>query len=70
MLPDAWAILPDTPFFPWGRWDNPAELSRRVYAGLRTLDERDVDIILCPLPPPSESTTAIRDRLLKAARPA
>jgi L-threonylcarbamoyladenylate synthase len=70
MLPDGWAILPDTHFFPWGPWDNPAELARRVYAGLRTLDDRDVDIILCPLPPPTEATAAIRDRLHKAARPA
>jgi L-threonylcarbamoyladenylate synthase len=70
MLPDAWAILPDTPWFPWGPWDNPEELARRVYAGLRSLDDRHVDLILCPLPPPSVSTAALRDRLLKAAKPA
>ncbi|KAA6461032.1 threonylcarbamoyl-AMP synthase [Acidobacteria bacterium AB60] len=55
--------------FRWGRWSHPEELARSLYAGLRELDGRGCDVILCPLPPGEGVGAAIRDRLLKAARP-
>jgi L-threonylcarbamoyladenylate synthase len=69
ILPHGWAILPDTHLSSWGTWDDPDELARNLYTALRSLDDRGVDVILCPLPPPTEQTAAIRDRLQKAARP-
>jgi L-threonylcarbamoyladenylate synthase len=55
--------------FPWGEWRNAQELAHNLYAGLRTLDARNCSVILCPLPPAQGIGAAIRDRLLKAARP-
>jgi L-threonylcarbamoyladenylate synthase len=68
MLPDGWALLPRSVVFAWGPWGDLEELARRLFAGLRWLDERGVDVILAPLPPPGGVGDAIRDRLLKAAR--
>jgi L-threonylcarbamoyladenylate synthase len=71
MLPDGVAappgIEPDRVFH-WGRWDAPAELAHRLYAGLRALDAAGSTVIVCPLPPADGLGTAIRDRLHKAAR--
>jgi len=53
--------------YPWGRWSEPAELARNLYAGLRTLDASGCTVILCPVPPSEGIGAAIRDRLLKAA---
>jgi L-threonylcarbamoyladenylate synthase len=69
MLPDDWAILPRAYGFPWGPWSEPEVLANRLFAGLRSLDERPLDIIVCPLPKPGGLYDAIRDRLLKAAKP-
>jgi L-threonylcarbamoyladenylate synthase len=68
MLPDGWALLPESSTFSWGPWADLDELARRLFAGLRLLDERGVDVILAPLPPPGGVADAIRDRLQKAAR--
>jgi L-threonylcarbamoyladenylate synthase len=69
MLP-ADIVLPDelaaAKVFPWGRWSAPAELARRLYAGLRELDKQGCTTILCPLPPGEGVGAAIRDRLVKA----
>ncbi|HEX4155129.1 MAG TPA: L-threonylcarbamoyladenylate synthase [Acidobacteriaceae bacterium] len=54
----------------WGRWDRPQELAAGLYAGMRMLDARDVEVIVCPLPAEGALNDAIRDRLLKAARSA
>ncbi|HEY0785939.1 MAG TPA: L-threonylcarbamoyladenylate synthase [Acidobacteriaceae bacterium] len=54
--------------YAWGEWSDLPLLARRLFAGLRTLDEQGADLILCPLPPPHGLGTAIRDRLQKAAR--
>lgn len=54
--------------FAWGSWEDDQELAQRLFAGLRTLDGMGADVILCPLPGDSGLGTAIRDRLLKAAR--
>ena len=69
MLPETWSTLPSIHTFPWGPWNDPTPLAARLFAGLRHLDDQAVDIILCPLPPPTAATAAIRDRLTKAARP-
>lgn len=57
--------------FRWGRWPKPSEepdeLAHRLFAGLRELDTRGCDVILCPLPPENGIGSAIRDRLRKAA---
>ena len=69
MLPNDWAILPGSSMYPWGPWEDKTELARTLFSGLRTLDDRGVDVILCPLPPPGGLGDALRDRLQKAARP-
>jgi len=67
MLPTGWAGLPNVCFFPWGDWADPAALAHNLFTGLRSLDQRGVDVILCPLPPPGGLYDAIRDRLRKAS---
>jgi L-threonylcarbamoyladenylate synthase len=72
MLPDTWAALPQTRSYPWGSWNDLGQLAHNLFDGLRALDttdERRIDVILCPLPPPGGLADAIRDRLQKAARP-
>ncbi len=54
---------------PWGAWGRPALLARTLFASLRNLDAAGVARILCPLPPPEGLGAALRDRLLKAAKP-
>jgi L-threonylcarbamoyladenylate synthase len=68
LLPHGWAILPRTYLSFWGTWDDSDELARNLFAALRSLDDHGVDVILCPLPAPTEHTAAIRDRLQRAAR--
>jgi L-threonylcarbamoyladenylate synthase len=70
MLPDGWAALPSSQIFAWGSWADPAALAHNLFTGLRDLDQRGIDVILCPIPPPGGLYDAIRDRLLKAAMPA
>jgi L-threonylcarbamoyladenylate synthase len=53
--------------FAWGRWAAPREMARKLYAGLRALDDQGCTVILCPLPPANGIGAAIRDRLFKAA---
>jgi len=53
--------------YPWGRWSEPEELARNLYAGLRELDAAGCSVILCPVPPAHGIGAAIRDRLIKAA---
>jgi L-threonylcarbamoyladenylate synthase len=54
--------------FPWGHWTAPEELASSLYAGLRALDAQGCAVILCPLPPPTGMSEAVRDRLCKAAQ--
>lgn len=71
MLPDVFqtaAIGRQARVFRWGRWDDGEELAQRLYAGLRWLDAAGVTVIVCPLPAEGGLGTALRDRLLKAAR--
>ena len=53
--------------FGWGRWADPDEMAKTLYAGLRALDAQGCTVILCPLPPPVGVGVAICDRLRKAA---
>ncbi len=62
------AELARAPKFPWGRWSEPEQMARTLYAGLHALDAFGCAIILCPLPPADGIGTAIRDRLVKAAK--
>ncbi len=52
----------------WGRWSEPESLARELYLHLRALDDRGVDLIICPMPPAEGIGLAIRDRLRKAAQ--
>ena len=56
--------------YPWGRWSEPAEMARNLYAGLRALDAEGCSVILCPVPPAEGIGAAIRDRLTRAAHSA
>ncbi len=70
MLPDGWlhGLTHGAVVYDWGTFEHPDTLARRLYFGLRWLDEQHVDTILCPLPPAKELGLAIRDRLTKAAK--
>jgi L-threonylcarbamoyladenylate synthase len=68
MLPDGLRLsIKRAKAYPWGRWTDPEELARNLYAGLRDLDARGCTVILCPIPPADGIGAAIRDRLTKAA---
>jgi len=69
MLPTGWARLGGAGYevFDWGRWNQPEELAQRLFAGLRELDGRGCEVILCPVPAGEGIAEAIRDRLRKAA---
>ena len=69
MLPDGfpWANSAVV-VYRWGLWSNQEELAHRLFAGLRELDAANVSVIVCPLPESIGIGTAIRDRLLKAAK--
>jgi L-threonylcarbamoyladenylate synthase len=66
MLPSGWQA--EGAAFDWGHWGDWPALAARLYAGLRSLDARDVDVIIAPLPPNEGLGSAIRDRLQKAAK--
>ncbi len=54
--------------YPWAHWEDLPMLAHRLFAGLRSLDERGVAVIVCPVPAADGLGAAIRDRLRKAAR--
>ena len=72
MLPDG---VPDgevdvagvSAVYAWGAWGRPEELAQRLFAGLRELDGRGCEVIVCPVPGDAGIGRAIRDRLRKAA---
>ena len=66
---DEAAFPPRVSVFDWGAWSRPEELAQRLFAGLRTLDARGVERIICPLPLAVGVGLALCDRLRKAARP-
>lgn len=70
MLADGTEDLPShSPLvYRWGNWADLDELARRLFAGLRQLDAAGATVILCPLPTDEGVGSALRDRLIKAAR--
>ncbi len=53
---------------PWGSWSEPESLARELYSQMRALDNRGVDVMICPMPPADGIGLAVRDRLRKAAK--
>jgi L-threonylcarbamoyladenylate synthase len=68
MLPKGWTASQAALIFDWGSWDDAETLARRLFAGLRSLDEAGAEVIVCPVPTMGGIGEAIRDRLRKAAR--
>ncbi len=68
MLPDEWDAGGAGAVFRWGPWNDAATLARLLFAGLRMLDGRGVQVIVCPVPAMGGLGEALRDRLEKAAR--
>jgi L-threonylcarbamoyladenylate synthase len=68
MLPDGWDAMCASQVFAWGPWGDNEVLARRLFAGLRALDEAGATVIVCPLPEGDGVGVALRDRLEKAAR--
>ena len=68
MLPDGWDASYAAFVYRWGPWDDGETLARRLFAGLRELDEAGASVIVCPVPEMGGIGEAIRDRLRKAAR--
>jgi L-threonylcarbamoyladenylate synthase len=68
MLPDGWQAANGSQIYKWGPWGDNEVLARRLFAGLRALDEAGVAVIFCPLPEGDGIGVALRDRLMKAAR--
>ena len=68
MLPDGWDAAYAPCVYRWGTWGDGEGLARRLFAGLRELDEAGAAVIVCPVPEMGGIGAAIRDRLRKAAR--
>jgi len=68
MLPDGWSAGGAKLSYPWGQWNDAPTLARRLFAGLRALDQAGASTIVCPLPEAAGLGEALRDRLEKAAR--
>jgi L-threonylcarbamoyladenylate synthase len=68
MLPEGWEAPSAARIYRWGAWSDGEVLARRLFAGLRELDEAGVELIICPVPEMGGIGEAIRDRLRKAAR--
>jgi L-threonylcarbamoyladenylate synthase len=68
LLPVGWRAPQHAVIQPWAVWDDASRLAATLFAGLRALDARGVQQIVCPLPAPGGLYDAIRDRLEKAAR--
>jgi L-threonylcarbamoyladenylate synthase len=69
LLPLDWSLTTHAAIQPWARWNDAEALAAKLFAGLRALDDRGVQLILAPLPPPGGLRDALRDRLTKAAMP-
>lgn len=68
MQPDDWDQGAAGIVFRWGPWGDAETLARLLYFGLRNLDERGANVIVCPVPAMGGLGEALRDRLEKAAR--
>ena len=68
MLPSGWNGSSARLVYDWGPWDREDVLARRLFAGLRELEQRGATVIICPVPDSADIAQAIRDRLEKAAK--
>ncbi len=68
MLPLEWDGSSAAEVYEWGAWGDAEVLARRLFDGLRTLDQAGAEVIVCPLPDGGGVGDALRDRLEKAAR--
>jgi L-threonylcarbamoyladenylate synthase len=68
MLPESWDSFSPPLVYAWGPWGDSKCLARRLFAGLRELDEAGATAIVCPVPASDGLGAALRDRLEKAAR--
>jgi L-threonylcarbamoyladenylate synthase len=68
MLPEGWTAQGALLIYRWGAWTDGEMLARRLFAGLRELDEAGASVIVCPVPDIGGIGAAIRDRLEKGAR--
>ncbi|MGD0799636.1 MAG: L-threonylcarbamoyladenylate synthase [Acidobacteriaceae bacterium] len=68
MLPEGWDEGGAGAVFGWGEWGDSEGLARRLFAGLRALDDAGATVIVCPVPEMDGLGEAMRDRLEKAAR--
>ena len=68
MLPHDWNGSNAPLVYRWGSWNDGEALARRLFAGLRELDEAGATVIVCPVPEMGGIGAAMRDRLEKAAR--
>lgn len=71
LVPEGWTMPSNSALLalPWGSWDKPEQLATRLFAALRAMEQERVSAVVCPLPEPGGLRDALRDRLLKAARP-
>jgi L-threonylcarbamoyladenylate synthase len=70
MLPERFREMQEnarTLIYRWGEWTDTAVLAARLFAGLRELDARGAEVIVCPVPAAEGIGDAVRDRLFKAA---
>lgn len=67
VLPDHWDQAAADLVYRWGPWGDGEVLARRLFAGLRELDEAGATVIVCPVPEMGGIGEAVRDRLRKAA---
>ncbi|WP_263375055.1 L-threonylcarbamoyladenylate synthase [Granulicella aggregans] len=68
ILPEEWDASYAEETFVCGEWGDDDAFAHRIFAGLRWLDSRGVDVIVCPVPSGDGVAVALRDRLEKAAR--
>ena len=68
LLPAGWNPSAAAIVFPWGPWHDADTLARRLYFGLRLLDDQGATTIVCPVPQGQGIAEALRDRLQKAAK--
>jgi L-threonylcarbamoyladenylate synthase len=68
MLPELWDSFSASLVYAWGPWRDSDCLARRLFAGLRELDEAGATAIICPVPVSDGLGAALQDRLEKAAR--
>ena len=65
MLPDGWEPSCASAVYRWGSWGDGEILARRLFSGLRALDDAGATTIICPVD--ATPATPIADLLALAA---